>query len=135
MTGLSKNSHISNVLKLLKLFKITELYHYMKFIFVKNLKNNQICNKIFEYLRTAKYKDSTQSFIKDFNNACIYIQKDENYVVNNINLVIKNFKINCREIENNEEIESIKHCLENNQDYRLITKFNYLTYVGRTTSI
>ena len=65
----------------------------MKFIFVKNLKNNQICSKIFEYLKTENYKDSTKSFIKYFKNACIYIQKDENYVVDNINLVIKNFKI------------------------------------------
>ena len=107
----------------------------MKFIFVKNLKNNQICSKIFEYLKTENYKDSTKSFIKDLKNACIYIQKDQNYVVNNINLVIKNFKINCREIETNEEIETIKQCLENYQDYRMITKLNRLTYAGPTNSI
>jgi hypothetical protein len=42
MTGLSKNSHKSGTLKLLKLFTIHELYSYMKLIFVKNLKNNYL---------------------------------------------------------------------------------------------
>ena len=37
MTGLSKHSHISIVLKALKLFSFQELYYYIKFIFVKNL--------------------------------------------------------------------------------------------------
>ena len=79
MTGLSKNSHISNVLKILKIFSIHELYLYMKLIFVKNLKNNIICNKIFGYLLLAKYKDksTTKSFIKDFKNVCVYINQNE----------------------------------------------------------
>ena len=70
MAGLSKNSHISDELKILKIFNMHELYLYMKLIFVKNLKNNFICKKIFEYLLIANYKDksSTKSFIKDFKN-------------------------------------------------------------------
>ena len=57
MTGLSKHSHISDVLKLLKLFKIQELYHYMKLVFVKNLTNNITGKKIFEYLLECHYKN------------------------------------------------------------------------------
>jgi len=40
ITGLSRNSHISNTLKILKLFNIHDLYYYMKLIFIKNLKSN-----------------------------------------------------------------------------------------------
>ena len=71
MTGLSKHSHVSRVLKALKLFSFQELYHYMKFIFVKNLKNNNIRSKIFEYLKTSSYRrrPGTKSFIKNFKNA------------------------------------------------------------------
>ena len=53
MTGLSRNSHISNTLKILKLFNIFELYTYMKLIFVKNLKSSIICKSIFDYLLIA----------------------------------------------------------------------------------
>ena len=62
MTCLSKNSHISGVLKIWKLFKIEELYLYMKLIYIKNLKNNIICKNIFDYLLQAKYKKK-KSFI------------------------------------------------------------------------
>jgi hypothetical protein len=37
ITGLSRDSHISNILRILKLFNINDLYFYMKLIFVKNL--------------------------------------------------------------------------------------------------
>jgi hypothetical protein len=50
MTGLSKNSHITNVLKILKLFIIEELYLYMKLIYITNSKNNNICKNIFDFL-------------------------------------------------------------------------------------
>ena len=56
MTGLNKNSHISSVLKILKLLNIEDLNFYMKLIFIKNLKNNIICKKIFDHLLVAKYK-------------------------------------------------------------------------------
>ena len=50
ITGLSRNSHISNTRKILKFLSIDELYSYMKLIFVKNLINNNLCKKIFDYL-------------------------------------------------------------------------------------
>ena len=42
ITGLSRNSHISKTTKILKLFNIQDLYYYMKLIFTKNLKNNNL---------------------------------------------------------------------------------------------
>ena len=46
-TGLSKNSHISNVLKILKIFNIKDLYLYMKLVFIKNLR---IIQSVYVYL-------------------------------------------------------------------------------------
>ena len=60
--------------------------HNMKFIFVKNLKNNNICNKIFEHLETSNYRNrpGTKSFIKDFKKACLFVDQEESYVIGNI---------------------------------------------------
>ena len=57
----------------------------MKLIVIKNLKNNTTCNRIFDYLLVSKYKDksSTKSFIKDFKNVCVYINQNEEFVINN----------------------------------------------------
>jgi hypothetical protein len=133
MTGLSKNSHISDVLKILKIYNIHELYLYMKLIFVKNLKNNFICKKIFEYLLISNYKDksSTKSFIKDFKNVCVYVHQNEEFVINNINVVIKEFKAKSRLYEINPDTDMIKHCLENNQDFNMVNQLNAVTYAGR----
>ena len=132
MTGLSKNSHISGVTKILKLFNIHDLYFYMKLIFVKNLKNNIICQNIFNYLLSAKYKNkkNTKSFIKDFKNVCLNISLDEKYVIENIKSIIKDFKISKQEYELDIENELIKTCLENNHDFEMITQLNYVTYAG-----
>ena len=132
MTGLSKHSHVSIVLKALKLFSFQELYHYMKFIFIKNLKNNNICSKIFEYLQTSSYKNrpGTKSFIKDFKNACIFMNQKESYVIENIASIISTFKTNCREIEMNDENKLIVNCLQYNQEYIMINQLNFLTYAG-----
>jgi hypothetical protein len=94
MTGLNQNCHISNVIKILKLFNIHELYHYMKLIFVKNLKNNLICKTIFDYLLIAPYrnKSTTKSFIKDFKCVCTSINLTEEYVSSNIHQVIIDLK-------------------------------------------
>ncbi len=73
----------------------------MKFIFVKNLKNNNIRSKIFEYLKTSSYRSrpGTKSFIKNFKNACIFINQKESYVIVNIASIISTFKTNCREMK------------------------------------
>jgi hypothetical protein len=126
MTGLSKYSHVSIVLKALKLFSFQELYHYMKFIFVKNLKNNNICSKIFEYLQTSSYRNrpGTKSFIKNFKNACIFINQKESYVIENIASIISTFKTNCREIEMNDENERFSILSFHRKKVLMITKTN-----------
>ena len=91
----------------------------MKFIFVKNLKNKNIWNKIFEHLQTSNYRNrpGSKSFIKDFKKACLFIDQEESYAIDNIALIINNFKTNCREIEMNDENELIINCLQNNQEH------------------
>ncbi len=84
MTGLSRNRHITTTSKLLKNFNINDLYFYMKLIFVKNLKNNSICYRIFNYLLYSDYKNNTCSFIKEFKTICYNLNLDEDYVINNI---------------------------------------------------
>ena len=74
MTGLSKYSHISNTRKTLRILSIDELFVYMKLVFIKNLKNNIICERIFNHLLVLKYKKNSKSFIRDFKkgmNLCI----------------------------------------------------------------
>jgi hypothetical protein len=130
MTGLSKNSHISNTRKILKIMNIEELYIYMKLIFNKNLKNNSICLKIFNHLLIIKYKKNTKSFIKDFKNACNILQMDSQNVINNIRIISIQYKDSCLNFENTTETELIKICLENNHDYKMIQQLNLVTYAG-----
>jgi hypothetical protein len=54
MTGLSRNSHISNTRKILKILSIDELFKYMKLVFVKNLTNNALSLRIFNSLLLTK---------------------------------------------------------------------------------
>jgi hypothetical protein len=65
MTGLSKNSHISNTRRILKLLSINELNDYMKLIFIKNLKYSKICNDIHNYLLNQNYKNNTKVLLKN----------------------------------------------------------------------
>jgi hypothetical protein len=70
--------------------KIVGLCKYMNFIFVKNLKNNEICNAIFTRMLNNKFKNDTKSLIKDF----ISIGNELNIdILNNLNRQNKYFKI------------------------------------------
>jgi hypothetical protein len=73
ITGLSKNSHISNTRKILRILSINNLYDYMKLIFVKNLRNSKICVRIFNHLLANNHKNNTKSFIKYFSIICNYL--------------------------------------------------------------
>ena len=55
---------------------------------------------------------------------------EESFAIDNIALIINNFKTNCREIEMNDENELIINCLQNNQEHIMINQLNYLTYAG-----
>ena len=130
MTGLSKHSHISNTRKTLKILSIEELFIHMKLVFIKNLKNNIICERIFNHLLVMKYKKNSKSFIKDFKNVCIILQKQSTDIINNIHSVLKEFKDSFLKIEATTETELIKVCLENNHDYIMIKQLNLVTYAG-----
>lgn len=130
MTGLSRNSHISNTRKILKILSIDELFKYMKLVFIKNLTNNTLCLRIFNSLLLTKYNNNSISFIKYFKDICRDLSLDVNYVFNNINALINIFKEDCLSVEENTETELKRLCLKNNQDYKMIDQLNLVTYVG-----
>ena len=130
ITGLSRNSHISNTLKILKLFNIHDLYYYMKLILIKNLKSNFVCNYIFNCLLTSNYKNNTLSIIKDFKFLCGKLNKPMNDVADNINAQITEYKEEYRNYEKNAENELILICLQNSEDLLMRQQLNFITYAG-----
>jgi hypothetical protein len=130
ITGLSRISHISNTLKILKLFNIHDLYYYMKLIFIKKLKSNFVCNYIFNCLLTSNYKNNTLSFIKDFKFLCGKLNKPMNDVADNINAQITEYKEEYRNYEINAENELILICLQNSEDLIMRQQLNFITYAG-----
>ncbi len=127
LTGLSRNSHISNTRKILRILSIEELFKYMKLIFAKNLLSNKLCYDIFKLLLTTNYKDNSTSFIKNFKDICNELELEVKYVIKNINNVIKDYKQVCLIDEDNTETELISLCLKNNHDYSMIHQFIYET--------
>jgi hypothetical protein len=131
-TGLSRNSHITTLTKILKLFNISDMYFYRKLVFIKNLKYNTICSRIFDCLLISNYKSNTMSFIKDFDTICDSLDLDEDYIIKNINQVLLKFKQNTRDICEYDscEAEIIKTCLQNNHDFNFLSQLNLATYAG-----
>ena len=77
ITGLSRNSHVSETLRILKILNIFEFYSYMKLIFVKNHKSNDICKSIFEYLLLVEnQKPISLSYMKEFKSICKKLEMD-----------------------------------------------------------
>ena len=132
ITGLSRHSHISNTLKILKLFTINDLYYYMKLIFVKNLKSNFICNYIFNFLLLSNYKNNSLSFIKEYKLLCVRLNESMIYVADNIHIMLLKYKNDFREFEKNDENELILICLQNSSDYIMREQLNFITYAGPT---
>ena len=130
MTGLSRHSHISSTLKILKLFNIFELYTYMKLIFVKNLKSNHICKTIFNHLLLCKHKSTSLSFMKEFKIICINLKLVPDFVINNISNILLNFKKKTLEINDSIDNEIITVCLQNNTDPTMRYQLNLVTYAG-----
>jgi hypothetical protein len=62
MTGLSKNSHVSGTRNILKIMNIDDLCKYMKLLFVKNVKNNDICYNIFKHMLNSTLKNKYHYF-------------------------------------------------------------------------
>jgi hypothetical protein len=130
MTGLSRNSHISNTLKILTIFKIYELYTYMKLIFVKNLRSNKICSSIFNYLLSSNYKKTTLSFIRDFNTICSKLNLDSSFVINNIVSIICTYKKDTLAYEDSIDNDLITVCQQNNTDPIMRFQLNQVTHVN-----
>ena len=102
----------------------------MKLIFVKNLNNNYLCKKNFNYLLNSNYKNNTKSFIKEFMDVCKLLNLNHTYVIENINSVSNEFKNKCIEYASNMETELIITCLNNKHDYSMINQLNLVTYAG-----
>jgi hypothetical protein len=51
-------------------------------------------------------------------------------VFENINEIVKKFKIDCLNVEESIEKELILTCLNNNHDYKMIDQLNLVTYSG-----
>ena len=130
MTGLSRNSHISNSLRILKIFNIFELYIYMKLIFVKNLHSNSICKYIFSYLLTQNQKPRSLSFMKEFKIICINLELDNVYVIDNILKLIQNYKDEKLSFEDSIDNEMIIECFRKNTDPKMRDILNLITYAG-----
>jgi len=104
ITGLSRNSHISDTLRILRVFNIFELYNFMKLIFVKNLKSNFICNSIFNHLLLVNHKPRSLSFMREFKSICIKLEMETSYVIENIVNILANYKLKTLNILNVSEI-------------------------------
>ena len=111
--GLKKFSHISNILKCLKIYNFDQLYTFSKLIFINSIHNNEICSEIFKYLMSDKdCSNRSNSFRKDI----LFLQKILN---NNINFILDNckyFKLNYKKsfcIKNNGLCNTNFLCLTN----------------------
>ena len=89
MTELSKHSHISNTRKTLRILSIDELFVYMKLVFIKNLENNIICQRIFNHILVLNCKKNSKSFIRGFKNVCVVLQSELTDIINNIHTLLK----------------------------------------------
>ncbi len=102
----------------------------MKLIFVKNLLNNKLCSDIFKLLLTTNYRNNSTSFIKNFKDICNELELVVNYVIKNINNVIKDYKEMFLPVEDNTETEIISLCSKKNHDYAMMFQLNPVTFAG-----
>jgi hypothetical protein len=106
MIGLHKNCHMSDLLVILRIFNIQELYTLYKLIFIKNLKNNKICSKIFNYLCNSlnNYNSRSPSFARDMNNLTNFLNLDICNISDNIEIVISKFKTDTFAYDKDDEV-------------------------------
>ena len=120
MAGLYKSSHLSPVLRTLKLFNIRELYVFFKLTFVKNMKKSCICSYIFNYLvnHANEYKQRTNSFVRDMKLIVNTTGMEMDFVINNVVSMIKNFKAETREFDEEDiTLLLVRDCLQNHESY------------------
>ena len=127
IVGLYKKTHISPVLKALKLFNINALYLFFKMTFIKNLKKNFICKYIFDFLmkNTNAYCRNTNSFVRDIRGLIEYFNCDIQYLYTYVIEFIKDFKREAREMdEEDTTIMLVRDCLHNSESYEFIQILN-----------
>jgi hypothetical protein len=131
MIGLHKNCHMSDILVVLKIFNIHELYTLYKLIFIKNLKNNETCNTIFEYLcnNLNKFNSRSLSFARDLNNLTTFFNVNISEITNNIQTLISKFKTDTFDYDSdNEAFLFINNSLNNlnTGEHRKLLNFHLL---------
>jgi hypothetical protein len=131
MIGLHKNCHMSDLLVVLKIFNIQEFYILYKLIFIKNLKNNEICNIIFEFLcnNLTQYNSRSLSFARDLNNLSTFFNMDICVIIENVQFIISKFKADTFEYEKDNEAfiflnDSLKNL--NTGEHRKLLNFHLL---------
>lgn len=120
IAGLYRTSHISPVLRTLKLFNIRELYLFFKLTFIKNMKKSFICLYIFNYLNNNRnnYKERTLSFVRDLKTLSKTLRLDTDFIVEKVISVIMNFKKEAREFDEEDiTLLLVRDCLHNYESY------------------
>ena len=108
--GLRKYSHISNILKCLKIFNLDDLYIFSKIFFIYSIKNNQLSSEIFNYLCKAPTGNKSKSFKKDI----LTLEKKFNTNISTISNNAKTFKNKLKEnfnLKDNGICETIMTCI------------------------
>jgi hypothetical protein len=116
MLGISKYSHVTDVFRVLKLFRINELYTFSKLSFIKNLKKNNLCTHIFNNLiiYSGHYGKNSKSFIRDINTISTALNLNIFYIYDNIESVICKYKADLRLIDEEDfRLMSVKNYIEN----------------------
>ena len=117
MLGLSKYSHVTDVFRVLKLFRMNELYIFAKLSFLKNLKKNKTCTHIFNNLIINKLNfcnKNSKSFIRDIKAISFFLNTDIYDLYDNIEKYIEKFIYDLRFIDENDfRLMTVKNCIEN----------------------
>jgi hypothetical protein len=120
IAGLYRTSHISPVLRTLKLFNIRELYLFFKLTFIKNMKKSFICLYIFNYINNNRnnYKERTLSFARDLKTLSQTLRLDRDFIVDKVISVIMNYKKEAREFDEEDvTLLLVRDCLHNYESH------------------
>lgn len=108
----------------------------MKLTFIKNIKNNTICNKIFLHKLNAEkhFRPRSKCFIKEYLEICNYLEKDPFAVYESTKNILEEFKEHVFRVDEGDRIVGdVRTCLERgNLDSRIT--MNSILYAGNNHS-
>ena len=134
MLGLPKRSHMSDVLSILQIFPISYLNTYMKLIFLKNIKNSELCMNLFENLKLNRYSKSSPSIFKEWHSiAYRYFGTSLTEIYGKIKEITKQFKTDYKVNEMNTQLELIACCIRQSYDYKMRDQLKIITRVDSLT--